>query len=628
MGVGGSGARLGGPAGARGPGAVRGLHGVVHPDLVRGVEAHRDGAAVQRDRHRARVGRDLAHHHPAARPDARLPEEAEQLAVRLRLLGDALHHEGMAGRRLVERDRPVRLGGRHARDRVAVRTRARHAEGLGQPLLDHRGERVLEPMRLVVRARPVQPEHVGEPALDQPMPAGHGLRDAEPLAGEADLLAAAHADVAVLLHAADRLGDGGGRDVHVAREPRPDHRLVGAREVVDGGQIVLDRGRGLVHGRQHTERGPRRASPGRAVLSLPPTRRRSMDFALTESQELIRKEVGALARTFSLDYWLDKDDRAEYPSEFVKAFADNGWLGIMVPEAYGGAGLGVTEAALMLHEICASGAGTSGASPIHFYVFPPTPLIKYGTEAMKRKYLPGIVSGETVMAFGVTEPNAGTDTSRIQTRAEKKGDRWVVNGRKVWTTNAQHATRILLLARTADRDPARPLRGMTLFFADFDRTAITVREIHKLGRAAVDSNEIFIDNLEIPEEDVVGTVGEGFYHLLDSLNPERIVIGIEAVGIGRAALERAVQYAKERMVFDRPIGKNQAIAHPLAHAMAQLDAAEMMCLKAAWLFDHGKPCGREANAAKMLAAEAGFNACDAALQTFGGFGYATEFYVE
>jgi hypothetical protein len=247
---------------------------------------------------------------------------------------------------------------------------------------------------------------------------------------------------------------------------------------------------------------------------------------------------------------------------------------------------------------------------------------------MKRKYLPGIVSGDIVMAFGVTEPNAGTDTSRIQTRAVKQGDRWIVNGRKVWTTNAQHANKILLLARTADRDPARPLKGMTLFFADFDRTAITVRLIHKLGRAAVDSNEIFIDNLEIPDADVVGTPGEGFYHLLDSLNPERIVIGIEAVGIGRAALDRAVQYAKERVVFDRPIGKNQAIAHPLAHAMAQLDAAEMMCLKAAWLFDSGRPCGREANAAKMLAAEAGFNACDAALQTFGGFGYAKEFHVE
>ncbi len=353
-----------------------------------------------------------------------------------------------------------------------------------------------------------------------------------------------------------------------------------------------------------------------------------MDFALTESQELIKKEVAALARSFSLDYWLEKDNKAEYPNDFVKAFADNGWLGLMIPEAYGGAGLGVTEAAIMLHEICASGAGTSGASPIHFYIFPPTPVIKFGTEEMKRRELPRICSGESILAFGVTEPNAGTDTSRIQTRAVKQGGRYIVNGRKVWTTNAQHANKILLLARTSDRDPAKPLKGMTLFYTDFDRTAMHVRLIEKLGRAAVDSNEVAIENLDVPEEHVVGAVGEGFYHLLESLNPERIVIGIEAVGIGRAALDRAVQYAKERIVFDRPIGKNQAIAHPLAMASAELDAAEVMCLKAAWLFDHGRPCGKEANAAKVLAAEAGFNACDAALQTFGGFGYAKEFYVE
>jgi len=353
-----------------------------------------------------------------------------------------------------------------------------------------------------------------------------------------------------------------------------------------------------------------------------------MDFALTESQELIKKEVAALARSFSLDYWLEKDNKAEYPNDFVKAFANNGWLGLMIPEAYGGAGLGVTEAAIMLHEICASGAGTSGASPIHFYIFPPTPVIKFGTEEMKRRELPRICSGESILAFGVTEPNAGTDTSRIQTRAVKRGGRYIVNGRKVWTTNAQHANKILLLARTSDRDPAKPLKGMTLFYTDFDRTAMHVRLIEKLGRAAVDSNEVAIENLDVPEEHVVGAVGEGFYHLLESLNPERIVIGIEAVGIGRAALDRAVQYAKERIVFDRPIGKNQAIAHPLAMASAELDAAEVMCLKAAWLFDHGRPCGKEANAAKVLAAEAGFNACDAALQTFGGFGYAKEFYVE
>ncbi len=355
-----------------------------------------------------------------------------------------------------------------------------------------------------------------------------------------------------------------------------------------------------------------------------------MDFAFTEQQEMIRKEVSALARAFSWEYWLEKDRKAEYPQEFTDAFARNGWLGIVIPEEYGGSGLGVTEASILLHEICAAGAGTSGASPIHFYVFPPLPLIKHGSEALKRKTLPKIATGEIVMSFGVTEPNAGTDTSRIQTRAEKKGDRWLINGRKVWNTNAQHATKILLLARTTPREqvPEKPFKGMTLFFADFDRSRITVREIEKLGRAAVDSNEIFIDNLEVPEEDVVGQVGEGFYHLLDSLNPERILTAIEAVGIGKSALERAVQYAKERVVFDRPIGKNQAIAHPLAEAWAKLETAELICWKAAWLYDHGRPCGAEANTAKLMAAEAGFEACDVALQTLGGFGYAKEFYVE
>ncbi|MBI2152304.1 MAG: acyl-CoA/acyl-ACP dehydrogenase [Candidatus Rokubacteria bacterium] len=355
-----------------------------------------------------------------------------------------------------------------------------------------------------------------------------------------------------------------------------------------------------------------------------------MDFAFTEQQEMIKKEVAALARSFSLDYWLEKDRKAEYPVEFIEAFKKNGWLGIVIPEEYGGSGLGVTEASILLHEICAAGAGTSGASPIHFYVFPPMPLIKHASEALKRRYLPRIAAGDIIMSFGVTEPNAGTDTSRIQTRAEKKERRWVINGRKVWNTNAQHATKILLLARTTPREQVaqKPFKGMTLFFADFDRSRITVREIEKLGRAAVDSNEIFIDNLEVPEEDVVGQVGEGFYHLLDSLNPERILTGIEAVGIGKAALERAVQYAKERVVFDRPIGKNQAIAHPLAQAWAKVETAELMCWKAAWLFDHGRPCGAEANTAKLMAAEAGFEACDVALQTFGGYGYAKEFYVE
>ena len=355
-----------------------------------------------------------------------------------------------------------------------------------------------------------------------------------------------------------------------------------------------------------------------------------MDFRLTEQQELIRKEVATLAGSFSLDYWLERDRKHEYPWDFIRAFAKAGWLGMIVPEEYGGSGLGVTEAALMLHEICAAGAGTSGASPIHFYMFPPLPLIKHGSKALKERYLPRIATGEIVMSFGVTEPNAGTDTSRIQTRAVRDGDRFVVNGRKVWNTNAQNATHILLLARTETREKnaQKPFGGLTLFFTAFDRTKITVREIEKLGRAAVDSNEIFIDGLEIPVEDVVGEVGRGFYHLLDSLNPERIFTGIEAVGIGRAALARAVQYARERIVFDRPIGQNQAIAHPLALAWAKLETAELMCLKAAWLFDNGLPCGAESNTAKLMSADAGFEACDAALQTHGGYGYVKEFHVE
>ena len=355
-----------------------------------------------------------------------------------------------------------------------------------------------------------------------------------------------------------------------------------------------------------------------------------MDFALTEQQEMIRKEVATLARSFSLDYWLEKDNKHEYPWEFVKEFAAGGWLGMIVPEEYGGSGLGVTEAALMLGEICAAGAGTSGASPIHFYMFPPMPVIKHGTKEMKDRYLPKIATGEIIMSFGVTEPNAGTDTSRIQTTAVKKGDRYIVNGRKVWNTNAQNATHMLLLARTEPREanPKKPVKGMTLFFTEFDRGKITVQEIDKLGRAAVDSNEIFIDGLEIPEENVVGEVGNGFYHLLDSLNPERVFTGIEAVGIGRAALARGVEYAKQRVVFDRPIGQNQAIAHPLAMAWAKLETAELMCMKAAWLFDNGHPSGAASNAAKLMAAEAGFEACDVALQTHGGYGYAKEFYVE
>jgi alkylation response protein AidB-like acyl-CoA dehydrogenase len=353
-----------------------------------------------------------------------------------------------------------------------------------------------------------------------------------------------------------------------------------------------------------------------------------VDFELTELQRSLRDEVSSLCRGFPLEYWREKDAQGAYPNEFVNAFRDRGWLGLIVPEVYGGAGCGVTEASLMLHAICESGAGLSGAAAIHFHIFPVVPVIKHGSEEMRRRWLPMVARGELLTAFGVTEPTAGSDTSRIQTTARRDGDRWIIRGQKVWTTNAQQAEKILLLARTSPREESAPFTGMTLFFTDLDRERCTIRKIDKLGRSAVDSNEVFIEDLVASDADVVGEVGRGFHYLLDGLNPERVVVAVEAVGIGRAALRLASAYAQERVVFDRPIGKNQAIAHPLAAAWARLEAAEILAMKAAWLFDSGQPCGKEANAAKLLAAEAGFEACDAALQTFGGFGYAREYHIE
>jgi alkylation response protein AidB-like acyl-CoA dehydrogenase len=284
----------------------------------------------------------------------------------------------------------------------------------------------------------------------------------------------------------------------------------------------------------------------------------------------------------------------------------------------------------MLEAIAASGAGLSGASPIHFAVFPPMPIIRHGSEALRRRLLPEIAAGRLSLAFGVTEPDAGTDTSRIRTAARRDGRDWVISGRKVWTSNARHSAKVLLLARTTPHDDAGPrtLAGLTLFVADLDPACVAIREIDKLGRAAVDSNELVIEGLRVSGDDVVGEVGQGFYHLLDALNPERALVAAEAVGIGRVALDRAAAYARERVVFGRPIGQNQGVAHPLALAWARLEAAWGLTLRAAWLYDRGRPCGTEANAAKVLAAEAGFEAADAALQTLGGFGYAKEYDVE
>jgi acyl-CoA dehydrogenase len=344
--------------------------------------------------------------------------------------------------------------------------------------------------------------------------------------------------------------------------------------------------------------------------------------------ELIRDTVRELARKFDWGYWRQKDKDHEYPWEFVKAFAAGGWLGAMIPEEYGGLGLGLTEAGVMMGEIAGSGAGMSGGSAIHFYLFPPAPIVRHGSEKMKQEWLPKVARGEILMAFGVTEPTAGVDTSRIKTRADKIDGGWVVNGQKVWITNAQNAQKILLLARTSPRRDDKPLHGMSLFFTDLDRSRITVREIEKLGRAAIDSNELFIDNLEVSDDELVGEVDKGFYYLIDGLNPERIVVGLEGVGLGRAALGLATEYAKSRVVFDRPIGKNQAVAHPLADSWMRLQAAELVAMKGAELYDQHLPCGEMAATAKFLGAEAGFEACDRAMSTLGGYAYAKEYHVE
>ena len=353
-----------------------------------------------------------------------------------------------------------------------------------------------------------------------------------------------------------------------------------------------------------------------------------MDFELSDDQQTIRSAVAELAGKFDDHYWMTKDHNHEFPQEFYDAFADGGWLGITTPEEYGGHGYGITEACLLLEEVAASGAGMNGASSIHMSIFGMHPVILHGSEELKARTLPRIVNGDLHVCFGVTEPGAGLDTTRITTFARRDGDRYIVNGRKVWISKAMESEKVLLLTRTTKfEDSPRKTDGLTLFLTDLDRTKVDVRPIPKMGRNAVSSNELFIDGLEIPVEDRVGEEGEGFKYILDGLNPERCLIAAEALGIGRAALRAAVRYGNEREVFGRPIGMNQGIQFPLADSLAKLDAAELMLRKATWLYDRGLPCGREANTAKYLCAEAGFDAADRALQTHGGMGYSEEYHV-
>ena len=345
--------------------------------------------------------------------------------------------------------------------------------------------------------------------------------------------------------------------------------------------------------------------------------------------EAIREAVRAVCSRFDDDYWSACDQDHRFPSEFYAAMAEGGWIGIAIPERYGGGGQGIREAATVLEEVAASGACMNGASALHLSVFGMHPVVVHGTEEMKQQYLPDVAAGKLHVAFGVTEPDAGTDTTRITTRAVRDGDHYVVNGRKVWTTKALEADRILLLTRTTPLDQcAKPTQGMTLFLVDRHADGVDARAIPKMGRNAVASCETTYDDVLVPLTDRVGDEGRGFQYLLDGLNAERILIAAEALGIGRASLRRAVAYANERVVFDRPIGKNQGIAFPLAEAHAKLRAADLMIREAATLIDQGKPCGEEANIAKYLAAEAGFFAADRAVQTHGGFGYAVEYHVE
>ncbi|MGB6103116.1 MAG: acyl-CoA dehydrogenase family protein [Pusillimonas sp.] len=353
-----------------------------------------------------------------------------------------------------------------------------------------------------------------------------------------------------------------------------------------------------------------------------------MEFRLSEDQEQIKSAIERLCEPFDDDYWAGKDREGGFPHDFHQALAQAGWLGIAMPQEYGGAGLGITEAALMMHTISATGAGLSGASAVHMNIFGLHPVVVFGTPEQQRRWLPPLIAGTDRACFGVTEPNTGLNTLKLKTRAVRREDHYEVTGQKVWISTAQVANKILLLARTTPVEACKGIEGLSLFYTDLDRSAIEVHEIEKMGRKCVDSNQLFIDGLRIPIEDRIGEEGKGFSYILHGLNPERILIASEAVGLGRAALRRAANYAQEREVFDRPIGKNQGIQHPLARSWMELEASHLMVYKAASLYDAGAPCAAEANAAKFLAAEAAYHACENAIFTHGGMGYAKEYHVE
>lgn len=354
-----------------------------------------------------------------------------------------------------------------------------------------------------------------------------------------------------------------------------------------------------------------------------------MDFSESSDQQAIRAAIRELCAAFPDEYWAQADATHTFPREFYDAMAAGGWIGIAIPEEYGGGGAGITEASIILEEVAASGACMNGASAIHLSIFGMQPVVRHGSEALKSRYLPQVASGSLHVAFGVTEPDAGTDTTAISTRAVRDGDGYRITGRKVWTSKALESDRVLLLTRTTPAEAcAKRTDGLTLFLASLTDPAVGIRAIPKLGRNAVASCEVSYDGLYVDEADRVGEEGQGFRYLLDGLNAERVLVAAEALGTGKAALRRAVSYAGSRVVFGRPIGANQGIAFPLAESHARLAAAELAIREASWRIDSHLPCGEQANIAKFLAADAGFQAADAAMQTHGGFGYASEYHVE
>jgi acyl-CoA dehydrogenase len=353
-----------------------------------------------------------------------------------------------------------------------------------------------------------------------------------------------------------------------------------------------------------------------------------MDFTPNEVHTAIVDAVDRVCAQFDDVYWSACDTEHRFPWDFYREMAKGGWVGIAIPEQYGGGGMGITEAALVLNRVAASGAAMNGSTAVHLTMFGLNPVVKFGNDRLKETFLPRAAAGDLHVAFGVTEPDAGTDTSRIATRAVDDGmGGFVVSGRKIWTSKALESEVCLLLARTDAAGDDR-FGGLSLFLVDLDPNHVEIAPIPKLGRNAVASCEVAYDQLPVEGWRLVGERGRGFQQILHGLNPERVLLAAMSCGIGEVALGRAVGYANERIVFDRPIGANQAIAHPLAQAHMQLQGAWAVTMQAAWRYDHELPCGEQANTAKYLAAEACWSAADAALQTHGGLGYATEYHVE